>query len=173
LNDLQKLRNEIGSLRQQAGEVAKLQEENRRLQSAKRSGTGPQSALQIKEAAMQRMNYNREWLVAFYQYADRNGGQFPTNFDLALPFLADRAKNQDDVKTDQFEIVFDGALKQVKSPQDIIVIREKDAWETSSDTGRKWARIYGFADGHVEVHSELENNFEAYEKQHLMPPSNQ
>ena len=81
---------------------------------------------------MARMSYSKDWLLAFYQYADRNGGNFPTNFNLALPFLADRAKNQEDIKTDQFEIVFDGAIKRVKNPQDIIVIREKEAWETSS-----------------------------------------
>jgi RNA polymerase sigma factor (sigma-70 family) len=174
LNDLQKLRSEIGPLRQQAGEVAKLQAENRQLQSAKRRDTGPKSALQQKEEVIGRMNYSKAWVLAFYMYADKNGGRFPTNFDLALPFLDDRAKNQENVKSDQFEIVFDGALKRVKNPSDIIVLREKEAWETiSSENGHRWARLYGFVDGHIEVHSEPENNFEAYEKQHMMPPSDQ
>jgi RNA polymerase sigma factor (sigma-70 family) len=167
--DLEKLRGEIGALRQQTNAVAALRQENRRLRT---SLAKPKSPIQTKEDAMVRMNSTKDWLIGFYQYAEKNQGQFPTNFDLAIPFVSQETRNSGNSITDQFEIVFQGSPSTLEKPQDTIVLREKEAWETAPTADRKgkWAKMYGFADGHIEIHQERENDFEAYEKQHLFPP---
>jgi len=54
-------------------------------------------------------------------------------------------------------------------------LREKNAW-TSVNTSNpqiKWAKIYGFVDGHVIVQQEPDNNFTDFENAHMVqPPSN-
>jgi RNA polymerase sigma factor (sigma-70 family) len=174
LGDLQKLREEIGSLRQQANGVAQLREENRKLK-AKTGQDKPKTPMQIKEEAVAKMSYGKNWMIAFYQYSTNNQGRFPTNFEQAAAFVPDKIKNQADVTTDQFEITFQGSRSALKKPQDVIVVREKEAWNAgeSSHPPGQWARIYAFADGHIEIHHEMENNFDAYEQKHtIAPPAN-
>jgi hypothetical protein len=165
--DLEKLRGDIRALRQQTNAVTALRQENRRLRS---SLSKPKTPMQIKEDAIVRMTATKDWMFGFYQYAEKNGGQFPTNFDQATPFVSEETRNSSGMSTDQFEIVFQGSPSVLEKPQDTIVLREKEPWRTGPDGNAKWARIYAFADGHIEIHSELENSFEAYEKQHLFPP---
>lgn len=53
------------------------------------------------------------------------------------------------------------------SPQNVIVVREKEAWQ-ATDGG--WLRAYGFADGHSEIHSAADGNFQPLEAQHIAAP---
>jgi len=51
------------------------------------------------------------------------------------------------------------------------VLKEKQAWQAGDG---RWKKIYGFADGHVEIHVEPSGNFEVWESQHMvLPPANQ
>jgi RNA polymerase sigma factor (sigma-70 family) len=169
LNDLQKLRTEVGPLRQQADEVAQLQQENRQLK-AKTGQDKPKTPLQLKEEAVAKMSYGKNWIIGFYQYAEKHNGQFPTNFEDAAAFVPDNAKNQSNVTTDQFEIVFQGSPSSLKKPQDIIVLREKEAQNAgeSSHPPGQWMKTYTFADGHSAIHLEPSNNFDDYEKAHMI-----
>lgn len=172
LNDLQKLRAEIGPLRAQAKEVVQLQEENRQLKSRTDK---PKTPLQMKEEAMAKMSFSKSWIIAFYHFAEKNQGQFPGDFAQAAAFAPDKLKNQADVTTDQFDIVFQGSPSSLTNPADVIVLREKEAHnagETSHPPGQ-WAKIYSFADGHSEIHMELNNDFTAYEAAHIIPANNQ
>jgi hypothetical protein len=169
LNDLQKLRAEVGPLRQQADEVAQLQQENRQLK-AKTGQDKPKTPLQIKEETVAKMSYGKNSVIGFYQYAEKHDGQFPTNFEDAAAFMPDQVKNQSAVTPDQFEIVFQGSLSSLKKPGDIIVLREKEAQnagETSHPPGQ-WMKTYTFADGHSVIHLEPSNNFDDYEKAHMI-----
>jgi hypothetical protein len=127
--------------------------------------------MQIKEELMGKMVHAKDWALGFYHYAEKHNGQFPTNFEQVASFLPGKTKNGPDETTDQFEIVFRGSPASLQNPQDVIIIREKEAW-SSGGTSRsgKWSKIYTFADGHSEVHHEPENNFETYEQQHMIPP---
>jgi hypothetical protein len=52
----------------------------------------------------------------------------------------------------------------------MIVVRESQPWLYNG----KWAKVYGFADGHSETHSEMDGNFDSFEQQHMVPsPANQ
>jgi RNA polymerase sigma factor (sigma-70 family) len=65
------------------------------------------------------------------------------------------------VTDDRFELVFRGALPSLPKPAATIVIREKAAGRTPEG---RWARAYGFADGHAEVGLSDDGDFEAWEK---------
>jgi hypothetical protein len=69
--------------------------------------------------------------------------------------------------TNQFEIVYQGALNEITNSAGTIVIREKEAWQ-SADGG--WHRTYGFADGHSEIHKAEDGDFGPWETQHLQKP---
>ena len=171
LNDLHKLRGAVGPLRQQANEVAQLQKENRQLR-AKTGQDKPKTALQKKEEAVAKLNYGKNWAIAFYQFAAAHRGQFPTNFEQAAAFAPDKLRNQSHMTADQFEIVFQGSPSSLSKPQDVIVLREKEPWNAgaSSHPQGKWAKIYTFAEGHSEIHHESSNNFDDYEKAYVISP---
>lgn len=168
LADLQRLRAEMASLQPAAADAVNLSAENSRLQR----DITPKGPLQLKEEIIARVSHNKNLLIAFYQYSQQHNGQFPTNFNDAVPFLSAEAKNQTKVSSEQFEIVFSGSPTSVTNPADIIALREKDAWSTvnTSNPQVKWAKIYGFVDGHVIVHQEPENNFADFENAHIASP---
>jgi hypothetical protein len=58
-------------------------------------------------------------------------------------------------------------LSNISNPATTIVIREKEAW---SNPNGKVARTYGFADGHTEIYSAPDGNFEPWEKQRTAVP---
>jgi hypothetical protein len=106
-------------------------------------------------------------MMAFHMYADQHQGQFPTNFDQALAYLPAEYKLRTDIDPGQFEIVYQGPLSGMTNPQDMIVIRQREAWQAPDGS---WRKVYGFADGHSQIHSEPDGNFERWEKQYLPAP---
>jgi ATP-dependent exoDNAse (exonuclease V) alpha subunit len=91
---------------------------------------------QEKQLAMARLSYPKYWMTAFFGYARQNQDQCPTNFDQALSFLPDKAKEQTNLGPDQFEIVYQGSLKDLTNRQSVIVIREgnlRHEWHKADD----------------------------------------
>ncbi len=162
--DLRRLRGEVGVLKNQLAAALKEQEKAKHASQAK-AAVDPEE--EQKQIAIANMNYTKDWMLAFILYADQNQGQFPTNFGQAASFLPNKAKGQTNLAPDQFEIVYQGSLKEITNSQSIIVIREKEAWQTL-DGG--WVRGYSFADGHSEIHKAVDGNFQAWEQQHIIPP---
>ncbi len=163
--DLQRLRAEAAALQQQTGAVSRLREENRRL---KASGAKPQTPLQTREEAIVRMGYSKNWMLAFIEYAQEHQDQFPADFEQAKVFVDKEAKADLEASADQFEIVYQGKWRDIKNPGKVVVLREKQANQMPDG---KWAKVYGFADGHSELHSEADGNFEAWEKEHMVAPA--
>jgi hypothetical protein len=56
-----------------------------------------------------------------------------------------------------------------KTPDEILC-REHTARQSPDG---KWERIYGMADGSVVLQTSEDGNFDAWEKQHMVPPPNQ
>lgn len=187
LSELMKLRGEVGLLRKQRDELETLRAENRRVQAAAaRSVENPAPEKSYtadeeqKQAAIAKLNYTKQCVLALYLYSEKNQGRFPTSFDQALPYLAEEARTEMKLAPneflpntpkfgltpDRFELVFSGALADLTNPASIIVFREKEAW---GESGR-WNRSYGFADGHSEIHHSEDGNFEPWEKQHMIAP---
>jgi RNA polymerase sigma factor (sigma-70 family) len=169
LADLQKLRTEMAALKPEAESAAAIRTENSRL----RHDTAVKTPIQLGELKTAKIDFNRDMLVSFYKYSEQHNGQFPTNFDDAAPFLDDATKKQIKVSSDEFEIVFTGSPSSITNPQDIIVLREKDAFstETIPNPHGGWDKVYGFLDGHVEVRNEPENDFTAFENTHMILPA--
>jgi hypothetical protein len=98
-------------------------------------------------------------------YATENKNYFPSDLGLTLPYL--RQANHTLAETNGFEILYRGSLNNFCNSPSIasrrIVLRSAP-WQGQDG---KWARIYGFADGHCETHPELDNNFTNWEKLHF------
>lgn len=168
--ELLRLRGEVGNLRRRVAEAAKAQAI---APSPPQTGpTTPPAEDEGKLAGIAKMNYTKGWLLAFMLYSQKNGDQFPANFEQAAPYMPQEAKTEAlqagadkyGLGTDQFEIVYQGSTKSVASPQNIMVIREKQPWQQGDGS---WARTYGFADGHCEVHRAADGNFGAWEAQRM------
>ena len=68
-------------------------------------------------------------------------------------------------------ISYKGSVTNITNPSGTIVLKENMAWQSLDG---KWMKVYGFADGHAELHTEPSGNFDEWEKQHtVLPPSNQ
>jgi hypothetical protein len=65
-----------------------------------------------------------------------------------------------------FEVVYKGPLNQSQDPGRTIVIRERQAEQRTDGT---YTRIYGFGDGHVEIHKTPDGNFEDWERERMVP----
>lgn len=163
--ELLKLRGEVAGLKR---ELANAQAKAK-VQAAQR--TSEQQQVQEQEAfkalAIVKMTYTKGWMLAFANYAQQHGGQLPTNFESAVSFAPEIVTNQTILVPDQFEIVYTGSLNEVTNPQSLIVIREKEATQTS-DGG--WVRGYSFADGHSEIHKVADGNFQPWEALRMIPP---
>jgi hypothetical protein len=186
MRDLMRLRAEIGVLRRQTNDLARAQAEIRRLQSAV-GATGKEGrnleaaaieAEENKRAGITRLNFARNWMAAFFVYAEHNNLQVPETFEQARPFLQEQSARSEgnpgaqpgaalELTPDHFEIVYRGVLSNISNPATTIVIREKEAW---SNPNGKVARTYGFADGHTEIYSAPDGNFEPWEKQRTAVP---
>jgi len=167
VNDLLRLRGEVGSLKRQLAEAQK---------GAQRNATSPtaqpqnEAEDQQKEFALARLDFPKYWMLAFFLYSAQHQAQCPTNFEQAAAFLPQEFTNRHGVMPDQFEIVYQGALNVVTNPQSVIVIREKEAVQ-EPDGG--WIRAYGFADGHSELHRGANGDFGPWEAQHILAPVRQ
>ena len=118
---------------------------------------------QQHQFAIAKMNDAKQLMVALHMFAADNQNQLPGSLDDTKRYFGnDNGLSQ----TNQFEMVYHGSLQALTNPSSVIVIREQQPFNFSG----RWAKTYGFADGHSEVHSEPSGNFDAWEAQHMVPP---
>jgi RNA polymerase sigma factor (sigma-70 family) len=164
--DLAMLRTEAARLRKQTSGLAALREENRKLKAQKAAQPSKaRTDLEMKEQNLERINYSRQWQLGFIMYANDHNGNYPTNFGQLFADNPNVTKGSENVTFDDFEVVFQGAQDSIRSPASIIMLREKEARQAPDG---KWQKVYGFADGHAEIHSEPTANFDAYEKDRII-----
>lgn len=173
LDDLVRLRAEADSLRKQTNSLAVDLAEKRRLGA--RNAQPPQGSPSIletmeeeKKLAIGRMNYTKQWLLAFHMFANENHDRFPASFDEAQSFLPKPAMAETNFTAGQFEIIYQGLITNLTTPALVVLLREKQA--RRSNDGR-WSRAYGFADGHAEITTSPDGNFDAWEKRHIVASS--
>lgn len=106
---------------------------------------------------------NLGWAVR--KYAREHQGEFPSDFDQAADYYR---KDKPLPRTSDFELVFQGSRNELANvpEQAIALLRERQAWQTSSG---KWARIYVMAGGDVKV-VESDDGFQSWEAEHVIPP---
>jgi WD40 repeat protein/serine/threonine protein kinase len=116
---------------------------------------------------MAKLNYTKSLIFALKKYAEQHEWQFPRNPDQAAVFISNALNGKTNVVPYQFEIVYQGSANDITQPANVILSREKKAWPRSDD---RLARVYGFADGHAEIHeADEDGNFEAWEAKHSFP----
>ncbi len=175
LAELVRLRGEVAALRRSQAE---LTTKNAQLtqavqQSAAVKAQADQATAEkdaLKEQAIAKMNYTKQWLLAFIMFAQDHNGQLPKTFQDANAYIQDANGNSPinqsgDLKPDQFEIMYQGALKAIQNPAQTILIREVQPFAGPDGAGMN--RTYGFADGHVEVHHADNGDFGPWESTHL------
>ena len=174
LNELLTLRGEVGILKRQTNEMETLRMENRRLHSTQ--AVQHQNTQQIvadtleqeKQANIAKINNARQGALAFLMFANDNQLTSPTDFTQTARYL----KNDDlmQIQTN-YDIAYFGSLSNIINPSETIIFKEKQAWQSLAG---KWFKTYSFADGHSEIHSEPDGNFDNYEADHIvLPPPNQ
>lgn len=160
MNELLRLRGEIGLLRQQTNELGKLQRKLDDLQQSLQQPAGQQRLI-----AIYKMNDAKQASLLLQVFADKNNSQFPTNFDQAVSYLGNT--NFVQVCNAEFEIIYKGSLTNIANPSSAIVLQEHEAWPTYDG---KWAKVYGFADGHAQLITQPTDDFSSFEQQHSVSP---
>ena len=163
--ELLRLRSEVGALRREIPAATNTVARERA--ARQKAATDPVAAAVLaRETAIAKMNYSRQWGLAFILAADGLNGRVPTNFDEALPFLPPH-DGPTNLTPAMFEIMYSGKLPTDRNPSQTILLRERTA-ERDPVTGA-WLRTYGFVDGHSEVHRAPDGNFSAWESTRLAP----
>lgn len=102
---------------------------------------------------------SRNIVTMLIMHANEHGGKLPQNVDDLNAYSGNYPLSG----TNQFDIVYQGSLNDLKNPSETIVLREPQPVRTPQG---KWAKVYGFADGHAELHEEPTGDFQTYEKEH-------
>lgn len=124
-----------------------------------------------RSLALGKLNFTKAWGAAFHAYANANDGKMPSDFAEAAPYFPQLPPELNWTLgltgPQDFEIMYRGSITDIEAPATIIIMREKQAFNTD-DSGAS-RRTYLFADGHSEVHTAADGNFEPWEQKHLMP----
>jgi RNA polymerase sigma factor (sigma-70 family) len=162
--DLSRLRGEVGALRQQPNDLTRLQAENRELRAATDEPDDPAEA-EFREQTLMRVTHLKQWGLSFILYARDHDDHYPETFEQAA-----HVQNSEPLlgfDTNHFEIVPRGTVESVRDPGNAIVFRENQARRSPKG---EWVKVYGFADGHVEAHTEPdEAGFTTWEKGRVVP----
>jgi RNA polymerase sigma factor (sigma-70 family) len=169
LTELLRLRGEVRLLRQRTNELGKLQAAQTNRTKNQQQSEAAMTAEKQQAFAIMKMNSSKQAALAMIMYAQDNHEQFPTNFDQAINYLGGNS-NPAISNFTQIDIVYQGVWTNIASPATTIIARDNQAWAYDG----KWAKSYAFGDGHCEIHSEPDGNFDAWEQQHMVsPPPNQ
>ena len=171
LDELLQLRGQVGVLRHQTNELGRLRAENSQLQAAQLRNahqTAADALEQEKQASIAKINNARQGALAVIMFADQNQQACPTNFAQMAQYI-----KSDDLALveSNFDIAYFGSLANLTNPAETIIFKEKQAWQSLNG---KWLKTYSFADGHSEIHSEPDGNFDDWEaRRTVLPPPNQ
>jgi len=178
MNELLKLRGEIGVLRRRVGESEKAQKEindaNQKAQIAEQKLAATLSAkAQFESHQVVIVNAAKILGLCMRLYASDHDNQFPTN---SLYQLAEDYGNTNllqNIPPLEFINVGLTKLNSQNEPDypNMVLVRERLARQSPDGT---WSRIYGFADGSVQTATSYDGNFDAWEKANTFsPPPNQ
>jgi hypothetical protein len=115
-----------------------------------------------QEEATKKMDDARQGVLALIQFSAENQNQFPTDFAQVTKYMDTEQLARINA---EYEILCPSSASNIESPSTTIVLREKQAWQSSAGN---WLKSYGFADGHSEIHTEPNGDFANYEKNHTV-----
>jgi RNA polymerase sigma factor (sigma-70 family) len=163
-SELMRLRAEVTQLRNQVQERAAVPRITANSSPPPESSPAEEEAREeLKMRGIARMTLSRNWGIAFMHFAEANNGQMPTDFQQAAEFLPELPAEMAPLagSTLDYEITFHGRLQDIENAPQAIIMREKTPFHFKPDGSA--ARTYLFADGHSEIHSARDGNFDPYE----------
>jgi hypothetical protein len=173
MNELLKLRGEVGVLRNQLGQSEKARQ-NQTVRA--QASTGQNQTLQLTPDeqfelhAWHTVTALKQLGLAMRIYASDNNNQYATNFDQLKNELSGRTNFQGNINLDTFEFINSGVVND-SMPQAIMF---REIVPRTAPNGHL-ERAYGLADGSVQtVYGEKqgdETSFDDFEKQHSPPPT--
>lgn len=174
--ELLRLRGEVGRLRQ---ELAAARSAGAAAVRSTASQPPADVAADVDEAAkeatkqfgLKRLSESKLLVLGMILYAGTHQNQFPDTLAAGLAQLKVEGAELDTPKNLQieaFEPVFKGSIQDITNPGLAIVLRERSSWQTHDG---RWARTYGFADGHSEIHSTDDGDYTAWEAKHQVQVS--
>ncbi len=177
--ELLRLRGEVARFRAEAARAGQLEQELARLRTAQ---TGPagrppprevepseEEVEMLKARGLPKMEALKDWALAVFLYASKNGDQLPSSLGQARAFLPERAEEPGARALDEeaLELVFTGRMTEITDPAATLLIRERQPWQ---DAFGRWARTYVFADGHSEIRvAQTLEELEAREREWRVP----
>lgn len=166
--ELLRLRGEVARLRGLSNEVGRLNRELTSLRATRPPAERPVETdkEELKRVGILKMNYMKSWALAAFQFSEAHGGVLPKNFEDIASQVPQDAQFAE-LKPEQFEFTFHGRIDSLGDPGRYFIAREKDAF--AMRTARGYARTYVFADGHSEIHTTPDGNFEKWETEHTPP----
>jgi hypothetical protein len=124
-----------------------------------KSSGGNETGEELSGDALSRFNDAKIYCLGMMLYAATNQNLFPTNLEQTLPYL--RVANLTPSGTNRFEILYQGSVDKLpRTMTNGIIVLRSQPWQGGD--GRR-TRVYGFADGHCEVHSEANAGFDVWE----------
>lgn len=181
--DADSMKLEIARLRAEAAAKRNLEKElaatrAKLANSEKRAATESQAAADVatdldkakedmKQSAIAKMSFTRDWGMAIMIYADKNGGMLPQRLsDVAAPAEGAGQTGNGKLSIDDYELAIRGSLKDVSNPQSMILLREREPWKNPLSGSLN--QTFLFVDGHSEVHSAPDAEaMLAWQRQHL------
>jgi len=169
--ELVRLRTEAQALQKQINELGKQLTENRPSgvsQAASQSiHHTPEYWEQLHQMAGGKSKDAMILAFALMEYASDHAGRIPSSFDQIESYLR---KKKDAVLTgtNEFDIVYQGSLDQIKNipMQEVALVRDRQSWLAPSG---KMAKVYGMAGGIGQI-VESDDNFQAWEAEHIVVP---
>ncbi len=133
--ELLQLRGEVGRLRQQ---LATAQRAGPRAANAPAAAapTVPEEDPQkeaTKQFGIRRLNETKLLVLGHFLYAGEHNGRLPDSLDVAVDRVRsegvpkEQAEFLQNLRTEEFEVVYKGSLNEVGNPSSAIVLRERDA----------------------------------------------
>lgn len=172
LNELLKLRGEVGALQNQSAQLGRLREENQRLRNLNAAAPNqpaqlsPQDQFQLQE--WHTINTMKYAGLAMRIYSNDHNDELVTNFDQITATRIYDTNSPGSVPLDNFEFMNPGRLSY--SQPEMIMFREKSPRRTLQG---QWEREYGLVDGSVQTIYSNDGNFDDFEKQRTPPPPSQ
>jgi RNA polymerase sigma factor (sigma-70 family) len=173
--ELLRLRGEMGMLRAQMNDAAKLRAENQQYREqlsemAKSMATPKKALFNIQRVCT--INSAKDLSVAIRRYAKDNNSQYPTNFGQFMGYITNAMDmTPSTIGLSTFELIPGvGSARPVENSPNRILFRERLARQSPDG---KWERIYGFTDGSAWPQISDDGNFDDWEKQRtVLPPPN-
>jgi RNA polymerase sigma factor (sigma-70 family) len=158
--ELLRLRGEVGMLRQQTNLLGSLREKIRTPQAS--TETPPlQFDEQAKFLATKAITVNaaKQIGLAFYNYAEKNNNQFPTNLAQLTNELGNAPNFGNGMTLDNFEMVNAGKASDASAWS--ILLRERNPRQSPQGL---WQRVYLMSDGSAQVAIAPDGNFDTWEQ---------